>query len=182
LRAKVLSDARANVAAYLLATADAKGRSGVARMDAGPKIADAIVLEAEKYKKGTADKTDIGYGQGIGIIISFKSENTRAEYTITVPKAGEYELELRYAALESRPVRVSVEGKVTLPNAAKGTRRGSRKDASRSPKARTRSPSKRMPCCRTSTRLPCCRWKQCRLRLRDDRVWARSPRSRSNAS
>lgn len=124
LRAKVFSDARANVAAYLLATADAKGRSGVARMDAGSNIAGAIVLEAEKYKKGTADKTDIGYGQGIGIIISYKSENTRAEYTITVPKAGEYELELRYAALESRPVRVSVEGEVRLLNAAKGTTGG----------------------------------------------------------
>jgi Protein of unknown function (DUF1553)/Protein of unknown function (DUF1549)/Planctomycete cytochrome C len=123
LRAKVLADARANVGAYLLATADAKGRSGVARMNAG-SVPGAIILEAEKYKKGTADKAFTGYGEGIGIILSYKPENTRAEYMITVPKAGDYELELRYAAMESRPVRVSVEGKVVLPQAAKGTTGG----------------------------------------------------------
>ena len=123
LRAKVLAEARANVAAYLLASADAKGRAGVARMN-GDNVPGAIVLEAEKYKKGTADKLDSGYGEGIGIILSYKAENTRAEYTITVPKAGEYELELRYAALQSRPVRVSIEGKVALPQAAVGTSGG----------------------------------------------------------
>jgi mono/diheme cytochrome c family protein len=122
LRAKVLADARAKVAAYMLAAADAKGRSGVARMTS--KVAGAIVLEAENYKKGTADKADTGYGEGIGIILSYKAENTRAEYTITVPKDGDYDLELRYAALESRPVRVSVDGKVVLPQAAKGTTGG----------------------------------------------------------
>ncbi|HKB05577.1 MAG TPA: DUF1549 domain-containing protein, partial [Gemmataceae bacterium] len=124
VRAKVLSDARAHVGAYLLAAADAKGKAGVARMGSGGKMPGATVLEAEKYKKGTADKTDIGYGQGIGVILSFKPEHTRAEYTVTVPKAGEYELELRYAALESRPVRVSVNGTVVLSDAAKGTTGG----------------------------------------------------------
>ena len=120
LRAKVLADARANVAAYLLATADASGRPGVARMSAGHKIPGTIVLEAEKYAAGTADKSFTGYGEGIGIILSYKPANTRAEYTITVPKAGEYELELRYAASASRPVRISVAGKVVLPHAAGG--------------------------------------------------------------
>ncbi len=124
LRAKVLADARANVAAYLLATADARGRPGVARMSAGHKIPGTIVLEAEKYAAGTADKSFTGYGEGIGIILSYKPANTRAEYTITVPKAGEYELELRYAASASRPVRISVAGKVVLPHAAGGTTGG----------------------------------------------------------
>jgi cytochrome c553 len=123
LRAKVLSDARANVGAYLLAAADARGRSGVARMSAG-KPTGAIVLEAEKYKKGTADQVDTGYGEGIGVILSYKPENIRAEYTINVPKAGEYELEVRYAALESRPIRVSVNGVLALPEAANGTTGG----------------------------------------------------------
>ena len=75
----MFADARVNVAAYLLATADARGRAGVARMAAGP-VPGAIVLEAEKYKKGTADKTDIGYGQGIGVILSYDPTHTRAEY------------------------------------------------------------------------------------------------------
>jgi mono/diheme cytochrome c family protein len=122
IRTKVLADARANVGAYLLAAADAKGRSGVARMTG--KVAGAIVVEAENYKKGTADKADTGYGEGIGIILSYKAENNRAEYAITVPKTGDYDLELRYAALESRPVRVSVDGIVVLPHAAKGTTGG----------------------------------------------------------
>jgi len=124
LRARVLADARNNVGAYMLAAADAKGRAGVARMAGRGKIEGAIVLEAESYKKGTADKTDIGYGEGIGIILSFDPTHTQAEYTITVPKAGDYDLELRYAALESRPVKVSVEGKAVLANAAKGTTGG----------------------------------------------------------
>jgi mono/diheme cytochrome c family protein len=123
LRAKVLADARANVAGYLLATADARGRAGVARMASG-NVPGAIVVEAEKYKKGTADKADTGYGEGIGIILSYDPTHTRAEYAITVPKAGEYELELRYAARESRPVRVSVDGTVVLPEAAKATTGG----------------------------------------------------------
>jgi mono/diheme cytochrome c family protein len=123
LRGKILADSRANVGAYLLATADAHGRAGVARMTSG-NVPGAIVLEAEKYKKGTADKSNTGYGEGIGIILSYDPTHTRAEYVVTVPKAGEFELELRYAALESRPVRVSVEGKVVVPDAARGTTGG----------------------------------------------------------
>ena len=118
LRAKVLADARAKVAAYLLATADARGRPGVARMNSGHPIPGAIVLEAEKYAAGTADKSFTGYGEGIGIILSYKPENTRAEYTITVPKAGEYELELRMRRWRAGLSAFSVGGKVVLPHAA----------------------------------------------------------------
>jgi hypothetical protein len=124
LRTKVLDDARANVGAYLLATADAKGRASVARMASGRKIPGAIIIEAENYTRGTADKVFTGYGEGIGVILSYKPENTRTEYTITVPKTGEYELELRYAALESRPIRVSVAEKLVLPQAAEATTGG----------------------------------------------------------
>lgn len=123
VRAKALADARANIGAYLLAAADARGREGIARLASG-MVPGAIVLEAEKYKKGTADKADTGYGEGIGIILSYDPTHTRAEYAISVPKAGEYELELRYAALESRPVRVAIEGKVVVAAAAKGTTGG----------------------------------------------------------
>jgi mono/diheme cytochrome c family protein len=124
LRSKVLSDARASVAAYLLAVADAKGRAGVARMSSRSGVRGAIVLEAERYKAGTADKVDTGYGEGIGVILSYDPTHTRAEYTVSIPKGGEYELELRYAALESRPVKVSVDGKPVLPQAAKQTTGG----------------------------------------------------------
>jgi mono/diheme cytochrome c family protein len=123
IRTQVFADAKANLAAYLLATADARGREGVARM-AGGNVPGAIIFEAEKYKKGTADRTDQGYGEGIGIIISFDPTHTRAEYAITVPSAGEYELELRYAALESRPVRIYVDGAVVTPTAARATTGG----------------------------------------------------------
>ena len=34
---------------------DAKGKAGVARMASGGKLTGAIILEAEKYKQGTAD-------------------------------------------------------------------------------------------------------------------------------
>jgi hypothetical protein len=123
LRSKVLADARANVGAYLLATADARGRAGAARMADG-RVGGAVVLEAEKYEIGTADKTDLGYGEGIGVILSYQAEHTRAEYSVSVPKDGEYELELRYAAQESRPVRVSVGGKVVLAKVASDTTGG----------------------------------------------------------
>jgi hypothetical protein len=124
LRTKVMADARARVADYLLATADAKGRAGVARMASGAKAPGAIVREAEAYTKGTADKTDQGYGEGIGVILSFAAGNTRAEYSINIPKAGEYDLEFRYAALESRPVQVLVGGKVVLAKTAADTTGG----------------------------------------------------------
>jgi len=124
LRSKVLADARAKVADYLLAAADAKGRPSVARMSARGGVRGAIVLEAEKYKSGTADKVDTGYGEGIGVILSYDPTHTRAEYSITVPRAGDYDLELRYAALESRPVRIAVDGKPILPQAAKETTGG----------------------------------------------------------
>ena len=116
----MLADARANVGGVPAGRGRREGSGRRRPHGGGRRCPGAIVLEAEKYKKGTADKTDIGYGEGIGIILSYDPTHTRAEYAVTVPKAGEYELELRYAALESRPVRVSVEGKVVAAGGGEG--------------------------------------------------------------
>lgn len=124
LRAQILTEARAKLAQYLLAAADAQGRSTMARLNNAAKIPGALVQEAEKYRKGNADKDTTTYGKDIGVIISYNATHKTAEYLFTVPKTGEYELELRYAALESRPVRIALEGKVLFPEAAKATTGG----------------------------------------------------------
>ena len=170
LRAKVLADARANVAAYLLATADA--RAG----PASPAWHRATCpgrssSKPRSTRRGRPTRPTPGTARGSAIILSYDPTHTRAEYAITVPKAGEYELELRYAALESRPVRVSVDGKVVLPRGREGDDRRLEPGAPgveaggprpRFRRGRTRSASRPTACCRTSTSWPSCRWSRWR--------------------
>ncbi|WP_020468340.1 DUF1553 domain-containing protein [Zavarzinella formosa] len=125
LRERLLREAKERAGEYLLAAADAKGTAGVARMgQTKDNPPGTVVLEAEKYSTGTADKDTNALGKGIGIIYSLKPENNKATLSLSVPKTGDYELELRYASLESRPIRISVNGKLVLKEAAKATTGG----------------------------------------------------------
>jgi mono/diheme cytochrome c family protein len=119
LQKQFLDAAYLHIADYMMTVADSAGEAGKSRMARRAKVANAIVLEAENFQKGTADKDSSIYGQGVGIIISFKPDRQRAEYEITVPQAGTYDLELRYAAKDSRPVRIEVNGKLVFAKAAK---------------------------------------------------------------
>ena len=125
LRERILKEAREEAGAYLLAGADARGGEGVPRMgQSKDNPAGAIVLEAEKFTIGNADRDTTALGKGIGIIYSIKPGNNTATITLNAPKAGDYELELRYAAMESRPVRVLVNDQPGIEKAARETTGG----------------------------------------------------------
>ncbi|MFN3652240.1 MAG: DUF1553 domain-containing protein [Armatimonadota bacterium] len=76
------------------------------------------VLEAEDFAEGNVLKDTTGYGQGIGVLVNAGPLPNVAEYSLQVPTAGPYRLELRYAAAEARPMRLLVNGR--LAHAAVG--------------------------------------------------------------
>ncbi len=78
------------------------------------------VLEAEKFARADVKVTNDGYGQGIGIIESAGRGAAFTEYDVTLEKAGEYQVALRYASSGSRPVRIKWDGQVVFPRAAAG--------------------------------------------------------------
>ncbi|MCC6509591.1 MAG: DUF1549 domain-containing protein, partial [Pirellulaceae bacterium] len=66
------------------------------------------LIEAEGYQRGNVSRDHQDYGKQIGIIGSDGAANV--EYDIQVEHAGMYAIELRYAALDRRPLRMLVDG------------------------------------------------------------------------
>ena len=75
-----------------------------------------ILREAESYDRGNAARLTTGYGKGIGVIASGSGLST-AEYDVTVKDAGNFRLEFRLAAVQSRPCRILVNGGVVEASA-----------------------------------------------------------------
>ena len=76
------------------------------------------LIEAENYNRGAGiEKTFDGIGQGIGVIHTIGSPSF-AEWDIVVPTAGKYQVELRYASGEQRPVKLLLNNKVLLESTA----------------------------------------------------------------
>jgi len=84
----------------------------------GPVPTDAVVHEAEDYAKGNVGKDTTGFGKGIGVILNTGTFPNRTEYSITVPAAGSYQLDFRYASGEARPIKVYANGEIALSKAA----------------------------------------------------------------
>ncbi len=83
----------------------------------------AMMVEAEAFTAGNL-KIDVqGYGEAIGVVYNAGELPNFCEYEIDLPE-GFYQLELRYAAAEARPVQVVLDG-VTLVQAAAGEVTGS---------------------------------------------------------
>lgn len=80
------------------------------------------LIEAEGFHRGDVIRDIENYGKDIGVIISGGGAN--AEYDLNVENAGTYAIELRYAAAERRPIRISVDGK-EIQRAAAGEVTGS---------------------------------------------------------
>ena len=120
-----LSAARKRSCDYLLASA-IKNYHDQLLKSTGPIGADpgayeshsAIVVEAENFQTGNVKKATTGYGEGIGVIYNKGTLPNIAEYEIEVPKAGRYQLEIRYAAAQSRPVELSINGELVKKDAA----------------------------------------------------------------
>ena len=74
------------------------------------------LIEAEGFHRGDVIRDTENYGKDIGVIISGGGAN--AEYDLNVEHAGSYAVELRYAAADRRPIRISVDGKEVQRTAA----------------------------------------------------------------
>lgn len=125
----LLDEARVRVADYVRAAAreiylDKTTRSFGAEFDqrtdkTAPPPDNVQILEAENYQRGNAIKLNSGYGEGIGVILSNGNGEWAAEYDVTVPAAGLYQIETRYAAAGSRPTQLSLNGQVVKPDGLK---------------------------------------------------------------
>ncbi|MBC7527133.1 MAG: DUF1549 domain-containing protein [Chthonomonadaceae bacterium] len=105
---------------YLLTAWKVARQPGIfSRADLKPEAGEVRKLvEAETFIRGNALRNTETYGAGIGVIQT-GSAPTFAEWDIDLPKAGNYGLELRYAAQESRPMKLSINGKIVREDAAR---------------------------------------------------------------
>ncbi len=78
----------------------------------------SVLVEAEDFNRGNVLKLKDGYGEGIGVIINKGELPNFAEYDVELPSAGTYQIALRYAAQNSRPVTLSVGRKRIRTDAA----------------------------------------------------------------
>jgi len=80
--------------------------------------AGTVLLEAEKFARGDVQVTTTGNGEGIGIIESAGRSNAYTEYDVVLPAAGDYQVAVRYASGQTRPVKISLDGKPLVTAAA----------------------------------------------------------------
>ena len=79
----------------------------------------AIIMEAEKFDRGNLVRDFTTYGQGIGVVYNAGPIPNVAEYDFNIPSEGEgnYQIDIRYAAVESRPIRLIMDGVLLKPDA-----------------------------------------------------------------
>ena len=82
------------------------------------QVAGLILREAESFDRGNVTKDTTNYGSQIGVLVNGGQAPNFAEYDIEIPSAGAYRVELRYAAQDSRPCRLSINGRIALPSVA----------------------------------------------------------------
>ena len=80
--------------------------------------ADTILLEAENFARGNVLVDTTNYGAAIGVILNRAELPNFVEYDVDVPRAGTYQVELRYAAAEPRSVMLLVDGQLRKAAAA----------------------------------------------------------------
>ncbi len=99
-----------------------KAASGAAQSSSKrPVLAgDAIflIIEAEDFTRGNVGAETDSLGKGIGVIRTRMDYPDHVEYEFEVPVAGEYQIELRYAAKESRPTQLILNGNLEEMEAA----------------------------------------------------------------
>ncbi len=78
----------------------------------------AVVLEAEDYVHSNLETDTTAYGKGIGVLVDGREKDGFAEFVVNPPRAGLYQLELRYASDNARPLVLSVNGEVVRDDAA----------------------------------------------------------------
>jgi hypothetical protein len=102
----------------LLALGGVTPTATLAGLLAMPRLPNLVLVEAEQFARGNVKREFTGYGQGIGVIYNQGELPNVAEYDIERTEAGPIQLELRYAAAESRPVRLLINGQSMKADAA----------------------------------------------------------------
>ncbi len=69
-----------------------------------------LLLEAEDFTRGNVRVESDQLGRGIGVVRTRMEYPDHIEHEFDLPEAGEYQLELRYAAKEARPTELSING------------------------------------------------------------------------
>lgn len=116
IREQTLAEARRQTSRYLQVAMDYRlHRSTVVEpkvlmADGKPSPTGAVVLEAETFVRGNARRVTTGYGEKIGVILDGGRYPNDAEFDITLPAAGAYQLEIRYAAAEPRAIQMKLNG------------------------------------------------------------------------
>ena len=97
---------------------DKPGEAVAAKLPAAELPGRGILVEMEKFQRKERDLVidTTGYGKGIGVLLS--RENAAAEFDLDIPSQGIYQLDVRHAAAESRPVIVTVNGDRKIPGVA----------------------------------------------------------------
>ena len=83
-----------------------------------------LLFEAEDFDRGNVSVDRDSYGKEIGIISDPGGQKNFAEYDIELPFTGNYQIELRYAALHARPGQLLIDGQVVQPEAVSKTTGG----------------------------------------------------------
>jgi len=78
----------------------------------------ATVVEAEDFVRGNVLKDRNGFGKGIGVLVNAGQYPNRTEYEVDVAKAAPYQIDLRYASGDPRPIRIYLNDKLAAANAA----------------------------------------------------------------
>ena len=75
-------------------------------------------IEAETFARGNFGVVTEGYGEGIGIISDKNGSGLQTfEHDISIPLAGIYQLDIRYAAAAARPGKLFLNGRLVKENA-----------------------------------------------------------------
>ena len=90
----------------------------VAETPAKPGDPPRVLVQAVKFVRGDTGRDTDGYGKGIGGIILNVGGSNKVEWDVDAPVAGVYQLEVRYASAEVRPVRLLLNGKLIRTDAA----------------------------------------------------------------
>lgn len=118
---RIATDARRHLGDYLLAAAQQElweSRQPIGNRPDAAKLPGVILLEAENFARGNVLKDTEGFGKEIGVLVNQGEKPNFAEYDLELPQTGRYQIELRYAAMDARPCRLSVNSKVLKADAA----------------------------------------------------------------
>ena len=86
--------------------------------------AGLIDRQAEDFQRGNVVDLDTGYGEGIGVTGDPGAQKNFVEWDFELAAAGEYFVQLRYAAQDARPGPLLINGVVAKPDAVSQTTGG----------------------------------------------------------